>query len=308
MVQQRLSTREDYSRRVNIVVEYINNHLGDNIDLETLAKISNFSPYHFHRIMKAFLGEPIGAFISRMRIETAARLLRYTDMPVQDIAYRVGYDIPSSLSKIFKLFYGITPIDYRNNKTYTIMKPVTINSNLDLEEEVVNIEPKHAIYIRLLGDYKKNDYCLAWQKLWNYVRASNLFSPEMEKICNDTNKSDIIKRMLNEGKIEHIIIYYDDPNVTESDKLRADVCLTTPTEINPKGEIGSKQIEGGKYATFLYTGPYDNLSDVYDTIYCKYLPESEFQLAPRPGFEVYLNDPKCTAPEKLQTKIYVPIS
>jgi AraC family transcriptional regulator len=101
-MQQRLSTREDYSRRINIIVEYINNHLADDIDLEMLASISNFSPYHFHRITKAFLGEPIGAFVTRLRVETAARLLRYGDMPIQNIAYRVGYDVPSSLSKAFK--------------------------------------------------------------------------------------------------------------------------------------------------------------------------------------------------------------
>ena len=73
-MQQKQSTREDYSRRINIIVEYINNHLADNIDLEVLAGISNFSPYYC--IFKAFLGEPIKAFVTRMRGETAARLLR----------------------------------------------------------------------------------------------------------------------------------------------------------------------------------------------------------------------------------------
>lgn len=90
-MQQRLSTKEEYSKRINIVVEYINNHLTEEIRLETLADISNFSLYHFHRIMRAALGEPVGAFITRMRVETAARLLRYSDMQVQDIAYHVGY-------------------------------------------------------------------------------------------------------------------------------------------------------------------------------------------------------------------------
>ena len=86
-----------------------------NMDLEMLASISNFSPYHFHRITKAFLGEPIGAFVTRLRVETAARLLRYGDMPIQNIAYRVGYNVPFSLSKAFKQFYGITLTEYKNN-------------------------------------------------------------------------------------------------------------------------------------------------------------------------------------------------
>src|SRR5574344_2537940 len=185
-MQQRLSTREDYSRRINIIVEYINNHLADDIDLQTLASISKCSPYHFHRITKAFLGEPIGAFVTRLRVETAARLLRYGDMPIQDVAYRVGYDVPSSLSKAFKQFYGITPTEYKNNKQYTIMKSMKINSDLELRERVVSLEPRHAIYICLIGDYKANDYCMAWQKLWQYIQMSGKFSEEMQKICKDS--------------------------------------------------------------------------------------------------------------------------
>ena len=58
-------TKEEYQKCVNVVVEYINQHLGEDIDLKSLARISNFSPFYFHRIMKAFLGEPIGTFIVR---------------------------------------------------------------------------------------------------------------------------------------------------------------------------------------------------------------------------------------------------
>ena len=93
-MEQRPATTEEYQRKVNILVEYINNHLSETIDLDILAEMSGFSPWHFHRIVKAFLGENIGAFIVRMRVETAARLLRHSDMPVQEISWRVGYDVP----------------------------------------------------------------------------------------------------------------------------------------------------------------------------------------------------------------------
>ena len=115
-MEQKLSTKEEYVKRINVIVEYINNHLGENIDLGILSEMSGFSPWHFHRIVRAFLGEPIGAFITRMRVETAARLLRYSELPVQDIAFRVGYDVRSSLSKSVRLFYGISPNQYRKNK------------------------------------------------------------------------------------------------------------------------------------------------------------------------------------------------
>ena len=54
-MQQRTTTREEYLKRVNQVIEYINNHLGDDIDLNQLAEMSHLSPYHFHRVMSAFL-------------------------------------------------------------------------------------------------------------------------------------------------------------------------------------------------------------------------------------------------------------
>jgi AraC family transcriptional regulator len=273
-----------------------------------LAGISNFSLYHFHRIMRAVLGEPIGAFITRMRVETAARLLRYSDMPIQDIAYRVGYDVPSSLSKAFKLFYGITPNDYRNNKTYSIMKPITINPDLKLEQREVDLKPMQVIYILLQGEYSGNDYCGAWAKLWNYVRELGLFTEQMTRLCSDTPKSQILRKMCDETGINHICIYHDDPKVTEGAKQRADVCLSINAKVEPKGDIGVKMVEGGKYVAFLYKGPYDNLGSVYDTIYGKLIFEMDHQLASRPGFEIYLNDPESTKPEDLMTEIYIPVA
>lgn len=284
-MEQRPSTKEDYVKRINVIVEYVNNHLGENIDLGMLAEMSGFSPWHFHRIVRAFLGEPVGAFITRMRVETAARLLRYSDLPVQDISFRVGYDVPSSLSKSFKQYYGISPNDYRKNKNYSIMKPVEMRPDLkiDFEEKVLPVQP--VIYIRLTGAYNGLDYCAAWQRLWNHVREENLFAPEVGHVC----------------------IYHDDPKVTEPDKLRTYVCLALPRVGKPKGEIGVTEIAGGKYAVFRYQGPYDHLRAVYDTVYGQLLPEHGYNLGDTPGFEKYLNHPDHTRPEDLLTEIYIPV-
>jgi AraC family transcriptional regulator len=280
------STREEYLKRVNIVVDYINNHLDEELDLQKLAEMSNLSTYHFHRIMKAFLGEPLGAYIIRVRLETAVRLLRYTDLPVEQIAYSVGYEMPSSLSKSFKQFYDITPQEYRNNKNFVIMKPVQLNPDLKLKSpKVIELETKKAIYIRLNGAYSELDFCGAWTRLWAYVKEQKLFS----------------------AGIEHISIYHDDPKVTTSEKLRTDVCLVLPKPAEPKGEIGVKEIAGGKYAVFLYQGPYTNLGIVYDTIFAQWLPGSGYELRNAPLFEKYVNDPSRTEEAKLKTEIYIPL-
>ena len=284
-MEQRASTIEEYHQRVNLVVEYINNHLGEEIDLEMLADISHFSPYHFHRIMKAFLGEPLGTFIVRMRIETAARLLRQSSLPVGDIAYKIGYSSPSSLSKVFKQFYGISPNEYRNNKNYNIMKPIEINPELDVTVEERNEAPKQVIYIRLIGAYGGLDYCEVWKQLHMYVQQEKIY----------------------DGCMEHIGIYHDDPKVTEEDKLRTDICLAVPVPVQPKGEIGVKEIPGGKYLVFRYKGPYSNLGSVYDTIYGHWIPEKGYTIRESCGYESYVNDPSVTAPEEVLTDIYVPV-
>lgn len=285
-MEHKIITKEEYLKRINHVIEYINNNLDKEMDLEILSEISNFSVFHFHRIFKAIVGEPIGAFIVRMRVETAARLLRYSSLPIQEIAYSVGYNVPSSLTKVFRQFYSISPIDYRNNKNYAIMKPLQPISDLKLTNpKVIELEPKKAIYIRLNGDYSSLDYSGVWSRLWNYVKENKLFS----------------------AGIEHIGISYDDPKVTESTKLRTDACLVIQKPVEPKGEIGVKEISGGKFLVFTYIGPYENLETVFNTIYGKYLPESGYELRVEHGFEKYVNNPNRTAPEKLKTEIYLPI-
>jgi DNA gyrase inhibitor len=285
IMEHKKTTQEEYQKCVNNVIEYINTHLGEEIDLKSLAKISHFSPFYFHRIMKAFLGEPIGTFIVRTRTEMAARLLRYSDLPVTEIAYRIGYSSPSSLSKVFKQFYGISPLEYRNNKNFVIMRPAIIRPDLEISHEIKDIPSRKVIYIRLSGDYKENDYVGTWLRLTRFV----------------------IDQQLPMGACEPICVYHDNPKVTPTDKLRTDVCMEMPCAVTPKGDIGYRELPKGRYAIFLYKGSYEYLEAVYDTIYAKHLPEMECTLRDEPNSERYLNDPASTKPEDLLTEIYIPV-
>lgn len=153
------ATTADYQRRINIVVEYIRTHLDETLDLRTLAEVSSFSPCHFHRIVSAFLGEPPGEFIARTRIETAARLLLYSDLTVAEIAYRVGYDAPSSLTKAFGRFFGISPKEYRTAKNLPSMT-TRMHSDAGIrlsKPKMLEIPEKTVAYLRAQGDYGEVD-------------------------------------------------------------------------------------------------------------------------------------------------------
>jgi AraC-like DNA-binding protein len=104
-----------YRSRVNNVIDYVNNNLDKSISLEELASVANFSPFHFHRIFVAVTGESVNNFSNRMRLEKAARLLKFSNNSISEIATECGLSSPSTFSRAFKQYFGITPNTYRNN-------------------------------------------------------------------------------------------------------------------------------------------------------------------------------------------------
>lgn len=279
-------TYNDYIQRINKVVAYINNHLDETLDLKTLSNEAALSDFHFHRIFKALKGEAIGGYITRLRLEATARLLRYTALTIEEIAFNIGYETPASLSKAFKKQYGISPTEYRTNKDTYIMKKEIINPNLALKApKIVTLEPKNLIYVALTGAYGSLDYGKAYEQLWAVIKAQKLFTKGIESIC----------------------ISYDDPKITEGSLQRSDVCLAIHKSATPQEEVSCKTLAGGKYAVFFYQGSYENLSQVYDTA-VRWVIDHEYTLREEPFFEKYLNDARRTPKEKLKTEIYIPIN
>ena len=279
-------TYNDYVQRINKVVAYINNHLDETLDLKTLANEAALSDFHFHRIFKALKGEAIGGYITRLRLEATARLLRYTALTIEEIAFNIGYETSASLSKTFKKQYGISPTEYRTNKDTYIMKKEIINPDLALKTpKIVTLEPKNLIYVALTGAYGSLNYGKAYEQLWAVIKAQKLFTKGIESIC----------------------ISYDDPKITEGSLQRSDVCLAIHKPATPQEEVSCKTLAGGKYAVFFYQGSYENLSQVYDTA-VRWVIDHQYTLREEPFFEKYLNDARRTPKEKLKTEIYIPIN
>ena len=281
----RTITYNDYTQRINKVVAYINDHLDESLDLKTLAEVAALSEFHFHRVFKALKGESIGAHIRRLRIEAAARLLRYSALSIEDIAFNIGYETPAALSKAFKNQYGITPTQYRTNKDIYIMKKEIINPDLALKApKIMELEPKNLIYVALTGEYGTLDYGKAYEQLWAVVKSQKLFTKGIESIC----------------------VSYDDPKITEASLQRSEVSLAIHKPAHPEGEVSCKTLAGGKYAVFFYQGSYSHLSAVYDAA-MRWVIDSEYEVREEPTFEKYLNDSRRTPEEKLKTEVYIPI-
>ena len=110
-------TVEDYADRVERVHAYLAAHLDRDVDLDHLAGIACFSPFHFHRIYHALQGETIAESVRRMRLHRAALDLIEGTVPVARIAVRAGYGSQAAFTKRFHEEVGESPARLRRARS-----------------------------------------------------------------------------------------------------------------------------------------------------------------------------------------------
>lgn len=283
-------TRNYYLERINTVLNHISMHLQEDLDMEKLAAIGNYSTFHFHRIMRAYLGESLGAYIVRLRMETAVSLLRFSNQSIADIAFKVGYENPSSFNKAFKKRFSVSPAQFRKNNEIEIQSNSTkikfyaMEHLKSLQPKIKELKPQKVIFSRAFGSYNESAE-KAWKTVGEFAKKKRLFG----------------------FKTQFIGISHDDPKITEADKLKYDACIVVTKNITPEGEIGVQEIPGGKYAVFTHLGSYEYLINSYDYIFGKWISENKATLRNTHCFEKYLNSPDKTKQEKLKTEIYIPL-
>ncbi len=283
----REKTNNEYNKSINIAIDYINQHLNNSIDLKTISRVAMISEFHFCRIFKASIGESIGAYITRLRMERVAHLLQISDNTLTDIAEKTGYQSQQSLSKAFKKHFGITPSAFRNLNTYLSSKiPKPKYNNMVLNPQIVDLKSKNLVYIRIIAKYGSTlDYKTAWGKLISFANTKNLISEDSE----------------------YIGLSFDDPNITDEDKCRFYACISTDKKVKAEGEFGAYSIPGGKFALFTHKGEYSGLNDLYQAIYSNWLYDNYAKIRNSNTFEKYINGPEEVKEEDLLTEVYIPI-
>lgn len=94
-------------------LEYIENHYGTHISLETLARLTGFSPKYFCRYFRTIVHRSPIDYLNYYRIERAAQLLTNADMNVAEVAVHCGYADSSAFIKQFRKYKGTTPKQYK---------------------------------------------------------------------------------------------------------------------------------------------------------------------------------------------------
>jgi AraC-like DNA-binding protein len=102
---------------VQAAVEYIREHLGDDLSLSRIARHCAVSPYHLSHLFRKEMDTTLTAFIKAARLEAARGLLQETTTSIAEIAYRVGFEDPNYFSKAFRAKYGLPPSEFRRLRT-----------------------------------------------------------------------------------------------------------------------------------------------------------------------------------------------
>jgi AraC family transcriptional regulator len=102
-------------RQLLQVLEYINEHLEQDIKLADLAALLSMSQFHFSHQFKQAIGTTPYQYLLQQRVERAKQLLKQSDQSIMDIAFLCGFNSHSHLSQQFRQLTGMTPKDYRAN-------------------------------------------------------------------------------------------------------------------------------------------------------------------------------------------------
>lgn len=108
----RTSSRKQDLQQVR---EYLDSHLNENLSLDSLAARFYINKYYLTRMFREQFGTSINAYISQQRVTRAKRLLRYSDMTVEQIAAQCGVSDPNYFARMFKKVEGVPPAEYRRS-------------------------------------------------------------------------------------------------------------------------------------------------------------------------------------------------
>ena len=290
--------RREYETRVNRVIDYIKFHTVEDLSLTMLARVANFSPYHFHRVFKAIVGETLKDFTNRIRMEKAGRMLISSPRDaVTRIALECGFSSSAVFSRSFRKYFGVSPTEWRSGEWKHFSKNYQPESkkskrkskqrqDSSLSErdtksrgkrsskakrgrkysdiKVSELPAYHVAYVRHIGPYDPELYDF-FQRFAKWARARDLLKP-----------NDII-----------LGIPHNSPRFTDPEKCHYDACIMVPETFQPEGEVNVMDIPGVKYALCQFKGTAEEHEKKFEEIFLNWMPENGYQPDDRDFFHRY---------------------
>lgn len=256
---------------INKAINYIFDHLDEDITVDDVADYCAYSKYHLNRIFKEDTEEALYQFIKRVRLERSAwRLKVEKEKSITEIGGEYGYS-SSNFATAFKKHLAISPADYRRSSERMVEESsfshgITLDELDDAEKRITveYLERFTVVYERKKGNYHNlpEEWCEFIAK-YKYL------------VTEDT---------------KYIECTIDDPSITDEDKCMYELCQTISPEhplLKEQSDILTHDFEGGKYAVYHFRGFPQFLFMVYQEIFCRWLSRTGNQLDDRPILDIY---------------------
>lgn len=117
-------------------IEYIETHLTDKMDLESVANAVHYSKYYLHRMFTGIVGMTPHDYLQRRQLTEAAKLLVFSEKPILDIAILAGYESQQSFTNVFTAMYKMPPSKYRENEKFY---PLQLRFQLEGSFKMLNV-------------------------------------------------------------------------------------------------------------------------------------------------------------------------
>lgn len=111
-------TQQDKTPKlVKDIINYINQNLASNLTNEDIAQRFSYHPNYVNRLFKETTGKTLKKYITELRLKNAKRLLKTTDLNINEISELCGFESYSYFIKIFRISGGISPLKYRKQNS-----------------------------------------------------------------------------------------------------------------------------------------------------------------------------------------------
>jgi AraC family transcriptional regulator len=270
------------------VLEHIDQQLDQPLDLGTLAEVAHFSPFHFHRLFSAWMGETLGDYLRRRRVEIAAtRLVAQPRVSVLQLALSVGFGSAEAFARAFKKRFGCSPTLWRLQQS--ALRPAKSNPG-QMERNIDQIRPQSlakndAVHHLSAEASMKVELIDRQRTTVAYLRHVGPYGAPIATFWQET----VYPWMAASGLLQQprYGISHDDPSVTAPEQCRYDAGCEVPPAMTTLGNALKTTVPGGQYAAVSFKGTVADIEAAWTATLRDWLPSSGLQLDSRIMFEYY---------------------
>ncbi|RCX23373.1 AraC family transcriptional regulator [Fontibacillus phaseoli] len=286
----------DLLKSMNRAMNYLEQHLTDDIDMLEVAKIACCSEYHFKRMFSFLAGIPLSEYIRRRRLTLAALELRNSGLRIIDVAVKYGYSSPDSFTRAFTGLHGVNPSEARDNgsllKAYPQMTfQLTIKGGSEMNFRVVEKDA-----FRIAGIMKRVPIIFEGV---NPHMASMWESLTEEKINRLKQLSDVEPVGLISGSTN-----FSEGRMEEKGGLDHYIGVATTKEC--PDDFVALEVSASTWAVFEAVGPFPSmLQEVWGRIYSEWFPSTGYEATEGP--EILWNEHKDLTDPAFRSQIWIPV-